>query len=147
MATKERRRRHASRQAAERPARRSRRRSSILITESIDWIDYKDVNLLRRFMSERAKIRARRVTGNSTQQQRRGRHARSASRVRWRCCPTACARSPSAPRAVAATASDRVSAAASVASRRAPRRRPTPSRGVAVDEADGEPDGVDGLEA
>jgi small subunit ribosomal protein S18 len=36
----------------------------------VEWIDYKDVNLLRRFMSERAKIRARRVTGNSTQQQR-----------------------------------------------------------------------------
>ena len=36
----------------------------------MEWIDYKDVNLLRRFMSERAKIRARRVTGNSTQQQR-----------------------------------------------------------------------------
>ena len=43
---------------------------SILNTEQVDWIDYKDVNLLRRFMSERAKIRARRVTGNSTQQQR-----------------------------------------------------------------------------
>lgn len=43
---------------------------SILNSESITWIDYKDVNLLRRFMSERAKIRARRVTGNSTQQQR-----------------------------------------------------------------------------
>ena len=39
----------------------------------VDWVDYKDVNLLRRFMSERAKIRARRVTGNSTQQQRAGR--------------------------------------------------------------------------
>jgi len=33
-------------------------------------VDYKDVNLLRRFMSERAKIRARRVTGNNAQQQR-----------------------------------------------------------------------------
>ncbi len=43
---------------------------SILNTEQVEWIDYKDVNLLRRFMSERAKIRARRVTGNSTQQQR-----------------------------------------------------------------------------
>src|SRR5262245_15585595 len=43
--------------------------TSILITESVDWIDYKDVNLLRRFMSERAKIRARRVTGNTQQQQ------------------------------------------------------------------------------
>jgi len=36
-----------------------KKKTSILTTESIDWIDYKDVNLLRRFMSERAKIRAR----------------------------------------------------------------------------------------
>src|SRR5229473_2714792 len=47
-----------------------KKKTSILITESIDWIDYKDVNLLRRFMSERAKVRARRVTGNTQQQQR-----------------------------------------------------------------------------
>jgi len=33
-------------------------------------IDYKDVNLLRRFISDRGKIRARRVTGNCTQHQR-----------------------------------------------------------------------------
>src|SRR4051794_23256968 len=46
-----------------------KKKTSILITESIDWIDYKDVNLLRRFMSERAKDRARRVTGNTQQQQ------------------------------------------------------------------------------
>src|SRR4249920_1454289 len=50
--------------------RPQKKKISILNTESIDWIDYKDVNLLRRFMSERAKIRARRVTGNSAQQQR-----------------------------------------------------------------------------
>jgi small subunit ribosomal protein S18 len=46
-----------------------KKKTSILITESVEWIDYKDVNLLRRFMSERAKIRARRVTGNTQQQQ------------------------------------------------------------------------------
>ncbi len=34
------------------------------------WVDYKDVNLLRKFVSERAKIRARRVTGNCAQHQR-----------------------------------------------------------------------------
>jgi len=34
------------------------------------WIDYKDVNLLRRFMSDRGKIRARRVSGNCAQHQR-----------------------------------------------------------------------------
>lgn len=43
---------------------------SILTTENITYVDYKDVNLLRRFMSERAKIRGRRVTGNNAQQQR-----------------------------------------------------------------------------
>lgn len=46
-----------------------KKKTSILTTESITYVDYKDVNLLRRFMSERAKIRARRVTGNSQQQQ------------------------------------------------------------------------------
>jgi small subunit ribosomal protein S18 len=49
--------------------RPAKKKTSILTTENVDWIDYKDVNLLRRFMSERAKIRARRVTGNSQQQQ------------------------------------------------------------------------------
>ena len=49
--------------------RPAKKKTSILTTENIEWIDYKDVNLLRRFMSERAKIRARRVTGNSQQQQ------------------------------------------------------------------------------
>jgi small subunit ribosomal protein S18 len=38
--------------------------------EHADRVDYKDVNLLRRFMSERGKIRSRRVTGNCTQHQR-----------------------------------------------------------------------------
>ena len=33
-------------------------------------IDYKDTNLLRKFISDRGKIRARRVTGNCTQHQR-----------------------------------------------------------------------------
>src|SRR6266513_4655337 len=55
-------------QAADR-RRPIKKKTSILSTESIDWIDYKDVNLLRRFMSERAKIRARRVSGNDQQQQ------------------------------------------------------------------------------
>jgi small subunit ribosomal protein S18 len=47
-----------------------KKKVSVLSSENITWIDYKDVNLLRRFMSERAKIRARRVTGNTAQQQR-----------------------------------------------------------------------------
>jgi small subunit ribosomal protein S18 len=51
-------------------ARRSKKKTSVLVQESVDYIDYKDMNLLRRFMSDRAKIRARRVTGNDAQQQR-----------------------------------------------------------------------------
>ncbi len=34
------------------------------------WVDYKDVNILRRFQSDRGKIKARRVTGNCTQHHR-----------------------------------------------------------------------------
>ena len=33
-------------------------------------IDYKDTNLLRKYISDRGKIRARRVSGNCTQHQR-----------------------------------------------------------------------------
>ena len=50
--------------------RPQKKKVSILTSENISYVDYKDVDLLRRFMSERAKIRARRVTGNSAQQQR-----------------------------------------------------------------------------
>lgn len=50
-------------------ARRAKKKVSLLITERVDYVDWKDVNLLRRFMSDRAKIRARRVTGNNVQQQ------------------------------------------------------------------------------
>ena len=50
-------------------ARRSKKKVSILSQERVEYIDWKDVNLLRRFMSDRAKIRARRVTGNNAQQQ------------------------------------------------------------------------------
>ena len=51
-------------------SRRAKKRISPLTEEKVEYVDYKDVVLLRRFMSDRAKIRARRVTGNSAQQQR-----------------------------------------------------------------------------
>jgi small subunit ribosomal protein S18 len=50
--------------------RGGKKKVSILSQEKIEYVDWKDANLLRRFMSERAKIRARRVTGNDTQQQK-----------------------------------------------------------------------------
>jgi small subunit ribosomal protein S18 len=55
--------------AAAKDRRPAKKKTSILTSENVEWVDYKDVNLLRRFMSERAKIRARRVTGNTQQQQ------------------------------------------------------------------------------
>lgn len=38
--------------------------------EHITYVDYKDYNMLRRFVSDRGKIRARRVTGLCPQHQR-----------------------------------------------------------------------------
>ncbi|MFM1986251.1 MAG: 30S ribosomal protein S18 [Actinomycetes bacterium] len=38
--------------------------------KEITYIDYKDINLLRKYISDRGKIRARRVTGNCTRHQR-----------------------------------------------------------------------------
>ncbi len=47
-----------------------KKKVSVLVQEKVEYVDYKDVNLLQRFMSDRSKIRSRRVSGNSTQQQR-----------------------------------------------------------------------------
>lgn len=49
--------------------RKFKKKVSVLNSEKIEYVDWKDVNLLRRFVSDRAKIRARRVTGNNVQQQ------------------------------------------------------------------------------
>ncbi|MEY4373556.1 MAG: ribosomal protein [Actinomycetota bacterium] len=46
-----------------------RKKPSVLSTEKVEYVDYKDVNLLTRFVSDRSKIKARRVTGNDVQQQ------------------------------------------------------------------------------
>ena len=50
--------------------RRTKKKVCVFCKEHIEWVDYKDVNLLRRFMSDRGKIRARRVSGNCAQHQR-----------------------------------------------------------------------------
>ncbi|MGQ0623220.1 MAG: 30S ribosomal protein S18 [Sporichthyaceae bacterium] len=53
---------------APRPVRR--KKSNPLLAAKITSIDYKDTALLRRFISDRGKIRSRRVTGVTGQQQR-----------------------------------------------------------------------------
>jgi small subunit ribosomal protein S18 len=56
--------------AAKMAMRKHKKRPNPLTPEKIEYIDYKDVNLLQRFMSDRSKLRARRMTGANTQQQR-----------------------------------------------------------------------------
>jgi len=50
--------------------RNFKKRPSPLVFEENEFIDYKNVDLLKKFMSDRAKIRPREVTGNTVQQQR-----------------------------------------------------------------------------
>ncbi|MFG2430863.1 30S ribosomal protein S18 [Streptomyces sp. NPDC048590] len=45
-------------------------RPNPLDAAGITYVDYKDTNLLRKFMSDRGKIRSRRVTHVTAQQQR-----------------------------------------------------------------------------
>ena len=47
-----------------------RRKSCPYCRDKVEFVDYKDVTSLRKFVSDRGKIRARRVTGVSVQQQR-----------------------------------------------------------------------------
>jgi small subunit ribosomal protein S18 len=51
----------------ERPGKKKR---NLLKAEGVTEVDWKDVNLLRKFISDRGKIRARRVTGLTPQQQK-----------------------------------------------------------------------------
>jgi small subunit ribosomal protein S18 len=55
---------------ATRIQRAPKRRVNPLHARGIDEIDWKDTTLLRTFISDRGKIRARRVTGLTPQQQR-----------------------------------------------------------------------------
>ena len=51
-------------------ARRSKKKISALTIGKIEYVDYKDTVLLRKFVSDRSKIKARRVSGNDSRQQR-----------------------------------------------------------------------------
>ncbi len=60
----------SSRRAPKDAGRRLKKKPCSLCKDRVEWVDYKDVALLRKFMSDRGKIRARRVSGNCTQHQR-----------------------------------------------------------------------------
>ena len=108
-------------------ARRAKKKISILSQEQVEYVDYKDVNLLRRFMSDRAKIRARRVTGNDAQQQARSPWP-SRTPARWRCCRTPTASPSSAAAATVATVATAGPAGRRPAAASRPRRRPRLAR-------------------
>jgi small subunit ribosomal protein S18 len=50
--------------------RRIKKKVCQFCKDGTTWIDYKDVHVLRKFMSDRGKIRTRRVSGNCVQHQR-----------------------------------------------------------------------------
>jgi len=60
----------STRRAPKDNGRRTKKKVCIFCKDNIGYVDYKDVNLLRKFMSDRGKIRARRVSGNCAQHQR-----------------------------------------------------------------------------
>ena len=58
---------------AERPMNRTRKAKKKVCSfcqDKVDYIDYKDVAKLRRYVSERAKILPRRITGTCAKHQR-----------------------------------------------------------------------------
>jgi small subunit ribosomal protein S18 len=61
---------NSSRRAPKDAGRRIKKKPCALCKDRVEWVDYKEVNMLRKYMSDRGKIRARRVSGNCTQHQR-----------------------------------------------------------------------------
>lgn len=50
--------------------KKPKRKVCIFCRDHMTYVDFKDTNLLRKFVSDRGKIRARRVSGNCAQHQR-----------------------------------------------------------------------------
>jgi small subunit ribosomal protein S18 len=50
--------------------RRGRRKVCQFCAQHSEWVDYKDINTLRRYMNDRGRIRARGATGTCRQHQR-----------------------------------------------------------------------------
>ena len=52
------------------PPRKLKKKVCQFCKDKVTYVDYKDTNLLRKYISDRGKIRARRVSGNCSQHQR-----------------------------------------------------------------------------
>jgi small subunit ribosomal protein S18 len=60
----------ARRGAPKDTGRRIRKKPCAMCRDRVEWVDYKDVQVLKKYLSDRGKIRSRRVTGNCAQHQR-----------------------------------------------------------------------------
>ena len=60
----------SGRRSSKDAGRRIKKKPCALCKDRVEWVDYKDVSMLRKYMSDRGKIRSRRVTGNCAQHQR-----------------------------------------------------------------------------
>ncbi len=60
----------SSRRAPKDTNKKIKKKVCAFCARKVDYIDYKDAEPLKKFVSERGKIRARRVTGNCDQHQR-----------------------------------------------------------------------------
>lgn len=67
--------------AQQRRGVRCRRKVDYIANNHIEYVDYKDVDLLKRFISERGKILPRRVTGTSAKNQRKVANAIKRARI------------------------------------------------------------------
>ena len=67
--------------AQQRRGGRRRRKVDYIAANHIDYVDYKYVDLLKRFISERGKILPRRVTGTSAKNQRKVANAIKRARI------------------------------------------------------------------
>ena len=67
--------------AQQRRGGRRRRKVDYIAANHIDYLYYKDVDLLKRFISERGKILPRRVTGTSAKNQRKVANAIKRARI------------------------------------------------------------------
>ncbi|MFP5331223.1 MAG: 30S ribosomal protein S18 [Acidimicrobiia bacterium] len=70
MAKSQQNQRNTRRRRQDGPGRRVKKKVCYFCAEKVEYIDYKDVATLRRYMSDRAKIRSRRVSGNCPRHQR-----------------------------------------------------------------------------
>ncbi len=50
-------------------ARKPKRRYCVFCKDHVEYVDFKDVQMLRKFMTDRGKIKPRRVSGNCAQHQ------------------------------------------------------------------------------